>query len=96
MVANQCRPYEIVAGSTDKAIEICMDAVTKTFYRRARHTLRRVKHLFQFVRCFGKVRLDKTQKETRRHRRRDLRQVLPRQQPAGGVPARGLEPFCPV
>ena len=29
MVANQCRPYEIVPGSTDKAIDICMDAVIK-------------------------------------------------------------------
>ena len=26
MVANQCRPYEVVPGSTDKAIDICMDA----------------------------------------------------------------------
>ncbi|MFQ9126281.1 MAG: hypothetical protein ACLR4Z_05125 [Butyricicoccaceae bacterium] len=94
MVANQCRPYEIVAGSTDKAIDICMDAGHQALYRRARHTLRRGQAPVPVrARCFrqGSSRQD-AEKETRRHRRRDLRQVLsPRQQPAGGVPAlRGL------
>ena len=64
MVANQCRPYEIVAGSTDKAIEICMDAVTKRFTGERVIRYGEVKHLFQFVLdVFGKVRLDKTQKK---------------------------------
>ena len=64
MVANQCRPYEVVAGSTDKAIEICMDAVTKRFTGERVIRYGEVKHLFQFViDVFGKVRLDKTQKK---------------------------------
>ena len=64
MVANQCRPYEVVAGSTDKAIEICMDAVTKRFTGERVIRYGEVKHLFQFVLdVFGKVRLDRTQKK---------------------------------
>ena len=64
MVANQCRPYEVVAGSTDKAIEICMDAVTKRFTGERVIRYGEVKHLFQFVLdVFGKVRLDRTRKK---------------------------------
>ena len=64
MVANQCRPYEVVAGSTDKAIEICMDAVTKRFTGERVIRYGEVKHLFQFVlSVFGKLKLDKSQKK---------------------------------
>ena len=64
MVANQCRPYEIVPGSTDKAIDICMDAVIKRFTGERMVRYGEVKHLFRFVlTVFGKLKLDKTQKK---------------------------------
>lgn len=64
MVANQCRPYEIVPGSTDKAIDICMDAVIKRFTGERMVRYGEVKHLFRFVLAvFGKLKLDKTQKK---------------------------------
>ena len=62
MVANQCRPYEVVPGSTDKAIDICMDAVIKRFTGERMVRYGEVKHLFRFVlTVFGKLKLDKTQ-----------------------------------
>ena len=65
MVANQCRPYEIVPGSTDKAIDICMDAVIKRFTGERMVRYGEVKHLFRFVLAvFGKLKLDKTQKKS--------------------------------
>ena len=64
MVANQCRPYEVVPGSTDKAIDICMDAVIKRFTGERMVRYGEVKHLFRFVLAvFGKLKLDKTQKK---------------------------------
>nr|WP_283673302.1 2-hydroxyacyl-CoA dehydratase [Butyricicoccus sp. Marseille-Q5471] len=61
MVANQCRPYEVVAGSTDKAIHICMDAVASRFTDNRLVRYGEVKHLYRFVLdAFGKVRLDKS------------------------------------
>ena len=64
MVANQCRPYEVVPGSTDKAIDICMDAVIKRFTGERMVRYGEVKHLFRFVlTVFGKLKLDKTQKK---------------------------------
>ena len=55
MVANQCRPYEVVPGSTDKAIDICMDAVIKRFTGERMVRYGEVKHLFRFVLAvFGK------------------------------------------
>ena len=56
MVANQCRPYEVVPGSTDKAIDICMDAVIKRFTGERMVRYGEVKHLFRFVlTVFGKL-----------------------------------------
>ncbi|WP_279221165.1 2-hydroxyacyl-CoA dehydratase [Agathobaculum sp. Marseille-P7918] len=64
MVANQCRPYEVVPGSTDKAIEICMNAVTARFTGDRMVRYGEVKHLYKYVlTAFGKLRLDKTQKK---------------------------------
>ncbi len=67
MVANQCRPYEVVPGSTDKAIDICMDAVIKRFTGERMVRYGEVKHLFRFVLdragLCGKLKLDKTQKK---------------------------------
>ncbi|WP_242840283.1 2-hydroxyacyl-CoA dehydratase [Agathobaculum desmolans] len=64
MVANQCRPYEAVPGSTDKAIQICMDAVTARFTGERLIRYGEVKHLYRYVlEAFGKVRLDKTRRK---------------------------------
>ena len=64
MVANQCRPYEIVPGSTDKAIDICMDAVIKRFTGERMVRYGEVKAPVPFVlTVFGKLKLDKTQKK---------------------------------
>ena len=64
MVANQCRPYEVVPGSTDKAIEICMNAVTARFTGDRMVQYREVKHLYRYVlTAFGKVKLDKSKKK---------------------------------
>ncbi len=64
MVANQCRPYEVVPGSTDKATEICMDAVTARFTGDRRVSYAEARHLYSFVlKAFGKVRLDKSGKK---------------------------------
>ena len=64
MVANQCRPYEVVPGSTEKAIDICMNAVTARFTGDRMVRYGEVKHLFQYVLAvFGKLRLDKLKKK---------------------------------
>ena len=64
MVANQCRPYEAVPGSTDKAIQICMDAVTARFTGERLIRYGEGKHLYRYVlEAFGKVRLDKTRRK---------------------------------
>ncbi len=59
MVSNQCRPYEAVPGSTDKAIELCMDAVVNRFTGDRNVRYSEVKHLYKFVLdVFGKLRLN--------------------------------------
>lgn len=64
MVANQCRPYETIPGATDKAISICMDAVTSRFTSDCRIRYKEVRHLYSFVlQVFGKIPLDKTPKK---------------------------------
>lgn len=64
MVANQCRPYECVAGSTDKAIEICVEAVAARFTGDRLVRYSEVRHLYRYVLdVFGKVRLEKTKKK---------------------------------
>lgn len=64
MVANQCRPYETVPGMTDKAISICMDAVTSRFTSDRHIRYQEVKRLYSLVlRVFGKIPLDKTPKK---------------------------------
>ncbi|MDO5141993.1 MAG: 2-hydroxyacyl-CoA dehydratase [Eubacteriales bacterium] len=64
MLANQCRPYEVVPGSTDKAIEICMDAVTARFTGERKVRYSEIMHLYRYtLAAFGKVRLDKSRKK---------------------------------
>lgn len=49
LLANQCRPYEITPGSTDKAISICMKAVADRFKDDRFIHYSEVKHLYRFV-----------------------------------------------
>lgn len=59
MVANQCRPYEVVPGSTDKAIEICVRTVAGRFTAGRLIHYSEVKTLFRFVLdAFAKLKLD--------------------------------------
>jgi len=62
MTANQCRPYEVVKGSTEKAIEVCVNAVTARFTGDRNVGYSEVKHLYRYVlEVFGKLKLDKSQ-----------------------------------
>ena len=64
MVANQCRPYETVPGSTDKAIEICINTVVQRFTAGRLIRYREVLGLYRFVlEAFGKLKLDKTKEK---------------------------------
>lgn len=66
MVANQCRPYEVVRGSTDKATELCMDAVAERFTGERNVRYSEVKHLYRLVlSVFGKLKLDKREVKKR-------------------------------
>ena len=77
MVANQCRPYECVPGSTDKAIDICMSAVTSRFTSDRIIRYGEVKHLYRYVRRFSARSSWTNRKKDGRHRGRDLCQILP-------------------
>lgn len=60
MIANQCRPYEMVEGSTDKAVDICMRTVVDRFVADRLIRYGEVKRLFQFVLdAFGKLKLNR-------------------------------------
>jgi len=62
LIANQCRPYEVVSGSTNKAIEICINAVTARFTGNRLVRYSEVKHLYRYVlEVFHKVRLHREQ-----------------------------------
>lgn len=64
MIANQCRPYEIKAGSTEKVIQICIDMVVTRFQGNRMIHYSEVKKLYAFViNAFGKIKLDKAQKK---------------------------------
>lgn len=58
-IYNQCRPYEVVPGSAQRAMEICMKTVANRFTgnRLIRYT--EVRKLYQFVlEAFGRLKLD--------------------------------------
>lgn len=66
MVANQCRPYEVVPGSTDKAIDICVRTVVGRFTADRLIRYGEVKKLFRFVLdAFSRLHLDKTKEKKR-------------------------------
>lgn len=59
MIANQCRPYEVVKGSTDKAIQICVDLVAQRFSGNRLIHYSEVKKMYRFVlEAFAKVKTD--------------------------------------
>lgn len=64
MVANQCRPYEVVPGSTEKAIEICINTVAQRFTAGRLIRYGEVMRLYRFVlEAFGKLKLDKSKEK---------------------------------
>lgn len=64
MIANQCRPYEIKAGSTEKVIQVCIDMVATRFQGNRMIHYSEVKKLYAFViNAFGKLKLNKAQKK---------------------------------
>ncbi len=61
MLHNQCRPYEVVPGSSRKAVEVCMDVISRRFTGNRVILYREVKKLYHFIlRAFEKVRLDRS------------------------------------
>ncbi len=66
LVANQCRPYEVVPGSCDQAVQICIRTVAQRFAAGRLIRYREVMGLYRFVlEAFGKLKLDKTQPKKR-------------------------------
>ena len=61
MLHNQCRPYEVVPGSSRKAVEVCMDVISRRFTGNRVILYKEVKKLYHFIlRAFEKVRLDRS------------------------------------
>lgn len=61
MLHNQCRPYEVVPGSSRKAVEVCMDVISRRFTGNRVILYGEVKKLYHFIlRAFEKVRLDRS------------------------------------
>lgn len=58
-IYNQCRPYEVVPGSSQKAVELCMKTITERFTGNRFIHYSEVRRLYLFVlEVFGKVKLD--------------------------------------
>ena len=58
-IYNQCRPYEVVPGSSQKAVELCMKTITERFTGNRFIHYSEVRRLYRFVlEVFGKVKLD--------------------------------------
>ena len=64
LLANQCRPYENVEGATDKAIEICMKAVTSRFTGDRIIHYSEVRRIYQYVlSVFGAIKMTPSKKK---------------------------------
>lgn len=58
-IYNQCRPYEVVPGSSQKAVELCMKTITERFTGNRFIHYSEVRRLYRFVlEVFGQVKLD--------------------------------------
>lgn len=58
-IYNQCRPYEVVPGSAQRAMEICMKTVANRFTGNRLIRYAEVRKLYQFVlEAFGRLKLD--------------------------------------
>lgn len=58
-IYNQCRPYEVVPGSSQKAVELCMKTITERFTGNRFIHYSEVRRLYRFVlEVFGRVKLD--------------------------------------
>lgn len=65
-IYNQCRPYEVVAGSSQKAVEICMRTVAERFTGNRFIRYSEVRRLYKFVlEAFGKLKLDHSKPKKR-------------------------------
>ena len=65
-IYNQCRPYEVVAGSAKKAVEICMRTVAERFTGNRLVSYHEVRRLYRFVlEAFGRLKLDLSQRKKR-------------------------------
>ncbi len=61
LLHNQCRPYEIVPGSSRKAVDVCMKVISRRFSGNRLILYGEVRKLYDFIlRAFGKVRLDRS------------------------------------
>lgn len=58
-IYNQSRPYEVVPGSSQKAVELCMKTITERFTGNRFIHYSEVRRLYRFVlEVFGRVKLD--------------------------------------
>ncbi len=66
MLANQCRPYELIPGATDEVIRVCEEAVANRFTGNRLIHYREVRQLYQFIlTAFSKVQLHTGMKKKR-------------------------------
>ena len=66
MLHNQCRPYEVVPGSSQKAVGLCMDMISQRFTGNRMILYSEVRRLYDFIlRVFGRLRLDRSTEKTR-------------------------------
>ena len=66
MLHNQCRPYEVVPGSSQKAVGLCMDMISQRFTGNRMILYSEVRRLYDFIlRVFGRLRLDRSAEKTR-------------------------------
>lgn len=65
-IYNQCCPYEVVPGSSKKAVELCMRTIAERFQGNRMISYREVRSLYRFVlEVFGKLKLDKSRPKKR-------------------------------
>lgn len=61
LIHNQCRPYEIVPGSSQKAVEVCMKVISQRFSGNRVILYSEIRRLYDFIlRVFERVRLDRS------------------------------------
>lgn len=65
-ISNQCRPYEVVQGTTQKAIDLCLDYISERFSGNRIITYSEIKRLYQYIlNTFAHLRLDRSKPKKR-------------------------------